>query len=466
MKEREKIGLKNLGGDKKMKKKIVAGTVIALFLIVIAGIALVVSSTQRYPEASEAAEVEGEGYWYGGKTIDSPSDSGIRGYLTGVIEDYRSGQSNCQGGTGDWQDTRPCLENAIIRWSGESQYAPAFEDDIEQCYWRWSWLVPTEHCYPDWDGGSQDDPVYYTYIGNPDRGFYHAVCAEYEGGSTSDFANWRFFQYRDNNIEPGDSQMPCGTDTDDTYVLVQSTYAVECDDMYATTIHHWNIDSNCAVTYVRTYAVQVTDEDVARIKSEIEKLREEPAMQIGGTSTDLALKTVTLWVRERTPENQQLHGKKIDGWKFVVAESPKPSEDIEVTAEMIRGVIEELRKVPEMQIGGTSTDSALKTVTLWVNERTPENQRLHHEMIGGWKIIIAEDQTSDMDIELTAEMIADGMEGLEKMPEMQIAEWEINETEKTAIIWVYELTPENQHLGDEDTGEWKINVREVPKPPE
>ena len=452
-----------------MKKKIVAGTVITVIaLIVIAGIALVVSSTQLYPEA---AEVEGEGYGSGGKTIDSPSDSGIRGYLTGVIEDYRSGQSNCQGGTGNWQDTRPCLENAIIRWSGESKYAPDFEDDIEQCYWRWS-IWWSEHCYPDWDGGSQDDPVYYTYIGNNDLEFYHAVCAEYEGGGTSNFDNWRFFQYRDNNIEPGDSQMPCGTDTDDTYVLVQRINDVWCSDLDATTIYSWDIDENCDVSSRKIRLSHVTDEDVALIKSKIEEFKKVPEMQIGATAIHRAEKTVMIWIDEHTQENQQLHGKMVDGWKIIVGESPKAPEepeDIEITTEALRKVIDELRKVPELRLprsGGTAIHRAEKTVTIWVDERTPENQRLHHEMIGGWEIIIAEDQTSNMDIEFTAEMIAGGIEGLEKMPEMQIAAWEINETEKTAIIWVYALTPENQHLGDEDTGEWKINVRESSKPPE
>ncbi len=150
-----------------------------------------------------------------------------------------------------------------------------------------------------------------------------------------------------------------------------------------------------------------------------------------------------------------------------MGESPKPEEpeDIVITTEALRKVIDELRKVPELRLprsGGTAIHLTEKTVTIWVDERTPENQRLHHEMIGGWEIIIARDQTSKYIEELTAEMIADAMEGLEKMPEMQLAAWEINETEKTAIIWVYELTPENQHLGDEDTGEWKISVRERP----
>jgi hypothetical protein len=68
-----------------------------------------------------------------------------------------------------------------------------------------------------------------------------------------------------------------------------------------------------------------TDEEVAWIKSEIEKWREDPEMQIAATAIHRAEKTVVLWVYERTPENQQLHHKRINGWEIIVAESPKPS---------------------------------------------------------------------------------------------------------------------------------------------
>ena len=71
--------------------------------------------------------------------------------------------------------------------------------------------------------------------------------------------------------------------------------------------------------------VEATDEEVAWIRDQIKKWRENPEMQIGGTSTDLARKTVTLWVDERTPENQQLHHEMIGGWEIIIAESPKPS---------------------------------------------------------------------------------------------------------------------------------------------
>lgn len=66
-------------------------------------------------------------------------------------------------------------------------------------------------------------------------------------------------------------------------------------------------------------------EDLIWIRSEIERWKENPEMKIGGTSTDSALKTVTLWIDERTPENQQLHRKMINGWEIIVAESPRPT---------------------------------------------------------------------------------------------------------------------------------------------
>lgn len=71
--------------------------------------------------------------------------------------------------------------------------------------------------------------------------------------------------------------------------------------------------------------VEATDEEVAWIRDQIKKWRENPEMQIGGTSTDLARKTVTLWVYECTPVNQQLHREMIGGWEIIIAESQKPS---------------------------------------------------------------------------------------------------------------------------------------------
>ena len=69
---------------------------------------------------------------------------------------------------------------------------------------------------------------------------------------------------------------------------------------------------------------EATDEEAAWIKSEIEKLKEKPELQISGTSIHRTEKTVVLWVYEGTPENERLHGTMIDGWKIIVAESFEP----------------------------------------------------------------------------------------------------------------------------------------------
>ena len=243
-----------------MSKKITASIVACIVIVGITWVSISLATPAQLDNGvREVAEIDREVIDESSsdpESYDTTSDVGTRGWWSGQIEDYRSGQSNCAGGSGSWHDTAPCLQNAIIRWSGESQYAPNFDDEIEQCYWRWSsWF--SESCYTEWDAGSQDDPVYYAYIGNGDLEFNHAVCAEYEGGGMSNFDNWRFFQYRDSNIEPGDSQMPCGTDTDDTYVLVQRTNDVSCSNIDATTIYSWDIDENWVMSqYTIVYYIK------------------------------------------------------------------------------------------------------------------------------------------------------------------------------------------------------------------
>jgi PGF-CTERM protein len=85
-------------------------------------------------------------------------------------------------------------------------------------------------------------------------------------------------------------------------------------------------------------------------------------------------------------------------------EAISPNETEYEDVALIKAEIEKLREVPEMRIGGTSTDSsARKTVTLWVYGLTPENQRLDGTMIDGWKLIIAQspmpaDQNKSLEI--------------------------------------------------------------------
>jgi hypothetical protein len=68
-----------------------------------------------------------------------------------------------------------------------------------------------------------------------------------------------------------------------------------------------------------------TDEEVAWIRDQIAKWRENPDMKIGGTSVDRGTYMVILWVDEYTPENQQLHHTRIDGWEIIVTTGYEPS---------------------------------------------------------------------------------------------------------------------------------------------
>ncbi|HJH27572.1 MAG TPA: hypothetical protein C5S37_12615 [Methanophagales archaeon] len=71
---------------------------------------------------------------------------------------------------------------------------------------------------------------------------------------------------------------------------------------------------------------EATDEEVAWIRDQIEKWKENPEMQIGAYAIHRTEKEVVLWVYGLTPENQQLHRKIINGWEIIVAQSPIPAD--------------------------------------------------------------------------------------------------------------------------------------------
>ncbi|HIH36952.1 MAG TPA: hypothetical protein HA232_03485 [Methanocellales archaeon] len=98
--------------------------------------------------------------------------------------------------------------------------------------------------------------------------------------------------------------------------------APENRQLNGTMIGDWKVN----VWLKQTEGGEATDEEVAWIKDQIERWKENPEMKIGGISVDRsARKTVTLWVDERTPENERLHHEMIDGWEIIVAESFEPS---------------------------------------------------------------------------------------------------------------------------------------------
>ena len=128
----------------------------------------------------------------------------------------------------------------------------------------------------------------------------------------------------------------------------------------------------------------------ADIKSEIERLFLTPEMKIKTRitrwSADRTEKRIDIFVRKLTPENQQLHGKIINGWTMNI------TEDVELKKEEEKLIaeLERLKEKPEMEIGawsyGWDPRTGYKEVTIFVDNLTPENQQLNGKTIDGWKV--------------------------------------------------------------------------------
>ena len=127
--------------------------------------------------------------------------------------------------------------------------------------------------------------------------------------------------------------------------------------------------------------------NVTSMQDQIEKWKEKPEMKIDAAKVLPEGKIAVLWVYEISEENQNLHHKVINGWEIIVVEGSMPTDE-EIA--WIRNKIDKWREDSEMQISGSQVDLTGKTVTIWVYEITPKNEKLHGEVINGWKIIIAE----------------------------------------------------------------------------
>ena len=82
------------------------------------------------------------------------------------------------------------------------------------------------------------------------------------------------------------------------------------------------------------------------IKSEIEKLKEKPEMQIAACVIHQTQKEVVIWVYGLTLENQQLDGRVIGDWEIIVAQSPIPADQMlaqVITPHTARIIIEQGR---------------------------------------------------------------------------------------------------------------------------
>ena len=179
----------------------------------------------------------GENYWnwnvcqYG----DCRVPSGL--YLDFFIGYYRCGRSDCEGGSGFWNNA-VCLQNAVMRYARAGRSTP-YTDVLASCYWMEKIGCP-EHCYVEQVFNLD---IYIVVIMNSDLGFGHAVCTQYLGGDMDVFSSWRFFQYDNLNITPGNWQMPHGSEWEETKVKIYTVTGIpDCG--------HYSRDEYPVVTFL------------------------------------------------------------------------------------------------------------------------------------------------------------------------------------------------------------------------
>jgi len=84
--------------------------------------------------------------------------------------------------------------------------------------------------------------------------------------------------------------------------------------------------------------------EVEKLNAELERLKEKPEMEIAGWvcgwDPRTGYKDVEIFVYNLTPENQQLHGKMIDGWKVYVWKSLLPPEEVALQDPRVKEKIE------------------------------------------------------------------------------------------------------------------------------
>lgn len=150
----------------------------------------------------------------------------------------KDGHGDCDGIYYSWQAAH-CEQDAIIKWAKIGDNLDWLAK-MRNCYWR-HWSIPHNSyvvfCYGEVSFGL---PVYIVTV------YGHCICALQIKENQDCFTSWRFFQYDNTNITPGNYQMPCGTGKS---VKIVNLRKIDCgfygkvyDDPY---IVKWNFDADC-----------------------------------------------------------------------------------------------------------------------------------------------------------------------------------------------------------------------------
>lgn len=162
----------------------------------------------------------------------------ITHFLFRLISRIGQGNSDCTGGVTDWRYA-VCSQNAIIRFE---LFGDAENYKLTDCYYKTDGDSEIYYCY--WSGECFKLPVYLVTIDNLDGA--HNVCAIQVKEDINNFSSWRFFQYTNSNIQPGNYQMRCGTGQN-LWVVICEIDTIGCDGWSYSSKVKWVFGDNCSV---------------------------------------------------------------------------------------------------------------------------------------------------------------------------------------------------------------------------
>lgn len=168
-------------------------------------------------------------------------------YIDFPINWKRSGESSCGGGAGSWEEA-VCGHNSIMRFARAGKSSELY-DNLSGCYWlEKKDSGCREHCYMEEYGWNY--PIHIASVSNSSIPYNHSICAEYLGGDKTNLNNWKFFQYYNMDIQPGDNQMPCGTSIENTKIWITEVDNIQTNcssGVYGTRVACFELDENCNI---------------------------------------------------------------------------------------------------------------------------------------------------------------------------------------------------------------------------
>ncbi len=174
----------------------------------------------------------------------------ITHYLFQTIPLWSTGDDECIGGVNTWNEA-VCVHNTIIRFMllGKAEtfkltncYYKLYTNDITRCYWS---------------GTCFDLPVYFASIvstAGSSIDFAHSICAIQIKEDSNSFNSWRFFQYDNSNIKPGNWQIPCGNGITIRVTINKLTY-LECNGYSCYIKAVWFFTNSCCPSPTCVFSV-------------------------------------------------------------------------------------------------------------------------------------------------------------------------------------------------------------------